>query len=147
MIKTTETIAVERTCYIAMDGEKFTDENACQTYEASALCVLNKKYKPLVIQSVDSSKLFISDNCDSIIDIVKISNENDVDLILQMSAIFDNDWQIDRQEKILSKALEEGSGIVLIDRGNNNDDFYVITSKDALLDSINNLTEENSVFD
>jgi len=143
------------TVYVSTDGHEFATQEECKRYEQSALGVLMEKYKPLIIKTSNEYELFSVGDEDNIVDIVKISDESEADLIKQIYFLYNayvlkDDYKLRREETLntINNSLK-GSGILFIGRGcYDADNFYIINSKDEMIDSINsNCDPEENIYD
>lgn len=126
--------------YVAEDGTEFRDRNECEKYENSAKGVLLAKYKDLVLKTAVEFDI-VGAGCEEYdVDVVKVSNEQDADLIMQLALLFNPYLRDEGQEEYLNKtknliysAINDGDYLV-IGRGYNgdNDNFAVEHSKSSL---------------
>lgn len=146
----TKEIINYQTIYIATDGTEFTTKEECKKYEESAIGVLMVKYKPLLIKSTTEYDLFHVGCDDSDVDIVKITSEAEADVVRQLFYLFNPyilgdqhaNRKADAEDKI--KSALEGNGVLIIGRGCNGDEcFWIINSKDGLINQIDNICSEN----
>lgn len=132
------------TKYEAVDGTIFSDKAECQKYENSALAVLNSKYKKLVIKSISEYNLFNTGTDEDLLDVVKINNDSDKNVILQMWALYNSYQAKDtkvmlEKEAICDKAMIEDD-VILIYRSYDGDCFgFSSTFKDRINNIINNV--------
>ena len=130
------------TVYEAVDGTEFTSKEECKKYEESAQCVLMTKYSKLVIKSDTEWELFGVGSDESIVDVVRLNNEHDVNMILQLIALENPnisskqpEWLIEK-DKRLTTALKEDS-LVFIGRGYEQDCFYLCTTEFEMVSKLN----------
>ena len=130
------------TVYEAVDGTEFTSKEECKKYEESAKCVLMAKYSKLVTKSDTEQVLFGVGSDESIVDVVRLNNEQDVNVILQLIALENPtissrqpEWLIEK-DKRLTTALKEDS-LVFIGRGYEQDCFYLCTTVYEMVSKLN----------
>lgn len=131
-----------KTVYIANDGIEFTDAAECKKYEQSALGVLNSRYNEFVIKTISEEELTKMGNCDSVMEIVKISEYDDIDVLAQLYCLYHSyektsDY-VDRIRNICKKAIKTGD-LLLINRGYEYDNFWLI---DTLTDYLNSVLKQ-----
>lgn len=128
--------------YEAVDGTIFNSKEECIKYENSAAAVLKSRYKKLVIKETNEWDLFKCGNEDEFIDVIKLWSEKDIDLVLQLSCLYNphlKDDLIDKHRKLLEKAYNENT-LVFISKGNEYDtNFWIRTSESEMNDTINEL--------
>lgn len=130
------------TVYEAVDGTEFTSKEECKKYEESAKCVLMAKYSKLVTKSDTEWELFGVGSDESIVDVVRLNDEQDVNMILQL-IVLENpttsskqpEWLIEK-DKRLTTALKEDSP-VFIGRGYEQDCFYLSTTAFEIVNKLN----------
>lgn len=140
--------------YMATDGTEFTTEEECKKYEQSALCVLLSKYKPLVITTVNEYELLSYGNEDCVVDVVKITTQEDVDLVKQLRYLInpylcneeENEryaqWNKEANYKI--ETALKGNGILFIGRGAEYDGcdcFYIIGSAESIAEKLHSFAD------
>lgn len=130
------------TVYEAVDGTEFTSKEECKKYEESAQCVLMAKYSKLVIKSDTEWELFGVGSDESIVDVVRLNDEQDVNVILQLIALENPtisskqpEWLIEK-DKRLTTALKEDS-LVFIGRGYEQDCFYLCITEFEMVSKLN----------
>lgn len=130
------------TVYEAVDGTEFTSKEECKKYEESAQCVLMAKYSKLVTKSDTEWELFGVGSNESIVDVVRLNDEQDVNMILQLIALENPnisskqpEWLIEK-DKRLTTALKEDS-LVFIGRGYEQDCFYLCTTEFEMVSKLN----------
>jgi hypothetical protein len=80
---------VKEISYEAIDGTRFTSESECKKYEESAKCLLLFKYNSLVIKKDIREADFYDVGCEEdYIDIVKLTKDSDLDIIMQLFCLF-----------------------------------------------------------
>lgn len=128
--------------YEAVDGTIFNSKEECIKYENSAAAVLKSRYKKLVIKETDEWNLFKFGSENEFIDVIKLWSEKDIDLVLQLSCLYNphlKDDLIDKHRKLLEKAYNENT-LVFISKGNEYDtNFWIRTSESEMNDTINEL--------
>lgn len=129
------------TKYEAIDGTIFEDREECKKYDNSARAVLLSKYQPLVLGRYTEEDLFNIGSCEYSMDVVKITNESHVELILQLIILFNphlKDEEIDKNREILSKVCYNND-IIFIGRGcdyDNYDGFWIFNSLTGFLNDV-----------
>lgn len=131
------------TKYEAIDGTLFEDANECRKYENSARAVLLSRYKTLVINKFCEDGLFGVGSCDYDIDIVKVTDSEDIDLVLQLLILYNPHIEKDQERltsyrKQLNTAMEDDD-VVFIGRGYDDDSFYII---DSLINFLNKIVKK-----
>lgn len=133
---------VNETVYEAIDGQQFKDSAQCEKYEESAICLLRYKYNKLVINSSSEENIFGLGSCDNNIDIIKVNNKQDIDLVLQLVCYFGSRNSLERSEKILINAMNEND-YVFIGTGYEWDYFWVIDSLKEYCKKLENQCKKN----
>lgn len=129
------------TKYEATDGTLFDDADECRKYENSARAVLLTRYKTLVINKFCEEDLFGVGSCDYGIDIVKVTDSEEIDLVLQLLILYNPHIGKDQERlasyrKQLNTAMEDDD-VVFIGRGYDDDDnFYIMGSLINFLNKI-----------
>lgn len=144
-------ISVEQKTYItkweAADGTQFDSNKECEKYENSAKCVVLTKYKNFVIKEIDEYHLFGVGNEDCQVDIVRVPNEKAIDVIFQVFCFF-HDWDSnenkEKARKIITNAYEYND-FLLIGKGYESDDFYIIGTLDNVLEQIKERVKPNEI--
>ncbi len=100
------------------------------------------KYRPLIIRTTTEYNIFECGSDDSTVEIVKITKPEDSDLILQLYRLYNPHLDkpeykkyVDAAAKKLSVALQ-GSGIVFVGRGCDDDCLWIIGSQDSVMQTI-----------
>jgi hypothetical protein len=134
--------------YEAIDGTTFEIKEECEKYESTCKCVLMAKYNQ--IPKVSCSEYDITKYLGSeeyIFDIIKLRNDNDIDIIIQLFKLkYGNSYQDEIFNSVyttLQKHKELGSHI-LIERGNEYEGFYLSPSIKTLEEIISNI---NSIIE
>lgn len=142
MVEKQTVIESYKTIYEAIDGTEFMSKDECRKYEESAQCVLMAKYNKLVTKSDTEWELFGVGSDESIVDVVRLNGEQDVDVILQLIALENPtisskqpEWLIEK-DKRLTTALKEDSP-VFIGRGYEQDCFYLCTTVCEMVSKLN----------
>lgn len=149
MKETYITREVKELVYEATDGTQFKDKAECKKYEESAKCVLLTKYKPLVVKESNPDELFHNGSEDDILDVIKITKEEDIDTVMQLYFYYNsNEYSKERAPKIkdlLSRALAEND-LVIIYRGYYDDvnSFYIHGTLNSIFENIKNLCNETN---
>lgn len=131
-----------QTIYIATDGTEFHDRNECEKYEKSAMGVLNSRYMELVTKSMTEEDLNKSGSCENTIEIIKITNTDDIDVVAQLYCLthsYENTTHyVDRVRELCKKALETRDYLI-VSRGYDYDNLWVI---DTLTDYLNYILKQ-----
>lgn len=135
-------ISVEQKTYIkkwkAVDGTQFNSREDCEKYENSAKCVILANYKDFVIKVSSEYDLFGVGNEDCEVDVVRVPDEKAVDVIFQTFCFF-RDWASDENKEEVRKKIVhayEYNDFLLIQRGYESDDFYIIGTLYSILEQI-----------
>lgn len=128
------------TKYEATDGTLFDDANECRKYENSARAVLLTRYKTLVSNKFYEEGLFGVGSCDYEIEVVKVINPEDIDLILQLLILYNSHIGKDQERltsyrKQLNTAMEDDD-VIFIGRGYDYDNFYILDTLTNFLNKI-----------
>lgn len=144
-------ISVEQKTYIrkweAKDGTQFNSKEDCEKYEDSAKCVVLAKYKDFVIKESDEYHLFGVGNEDCQVDIVRVPNEKAIDTIFQVFCFF-RDWESDENKEEVRKKIVhayEYNDFLLIQRGYELDDLYIIGTLDDVIEQIKERVKPNEI--
>lgn len=142
-----QTIISHIPAYEAVDGTIFKIKEECEKYEESAKCVLIAKYNKLVVRSCTESDIFGDIGSeDETINIVKINNASDIDIILKLialhcpSAAKNPEW-LQKRENRLTDAYDSNS-LVIIGRGYEGDCFYLSTTFNEIIKTITKISNE-----
>lgn len=128
------------TVYVANDGTVFESKEECQKYEKSAKGVLFTKYVPLVVKTFCEEDFFVHGIgcCDNTGEIVRVKNQEDADLILQIllleNAYYTNEEHPERKTKaaeIINSAIGD---YLLIGRGWDGDSFWLYGSRNSIFE-------------
>lgn len=135
------------TVYEAVDGAEFKSKEECKKYEESAKCVLIAKYNKLVVKTGSESDIFEGIGSeDETINIVKINNASDIDIILKLIALHypsvakNPEW-LQKRESRLTDAYNSNS-LVIIGRGYEGDCFYLSTTFNEIEKTITKISNE-----
>ena len=142
-MKTVEKITeIKETFYKATDGTLFEEREECLKYESSARCVLLTRYENLVIKTLSEGEIFGCTGSDDYeIDICKVKDDRDIDIILQLHKLYCSSISIDTLKDIKEK-LETSinCGAVLIGRGYNREEsFWFLTTTNNLVEPLPSL--------
>lgn len=144
-------ISVEQKTYIkkwkAVDGTQFNSREDCEKYENSAKCVVLAKYKDFVIKVSSEYNLFGVGNEDCEVDVIRVPDEKAVDVIFQTFCFF-RDWVSDENKEEVRKKIVhayEYNDFLLIQRGYELDDFYIIGTLDEIVEQIKEKTKPDEV--
>lgn len=130
--------------YVANDGTVFSDEKECKKYEESAKAVLKVKYLPLVVKSTNEEELFKCGTDEYSIDIIKVSSDYDIEIVLKVAALQGYQQNIlNNWEKVLKRGKEE-KDYIFIGRGYCGEDNFCIlfTMQDYIKHIIEHTTDE-----
>lgn len=117
----------------ASDGTQFNSKEECQKYENTANCVIRTRYSPLVVKSLREEELLINGCYDTIIEVIKLDDSSDINTVLAMCRLYG----YDEDEAVCKKALKNDS-YILINRGYDNDSFWIMGTIDDVLQKISN---------
>lgn len=126
--------------YEANDGTIFNDAKECRKYEESAEAVLLSNFRQLQVKFVNECEMFGVGSTEYCLSIVKLTDKEDVDLVMQLYCLFnkhnaeDDDLLQEVREKCW-KAINTYD-YLLISRGYEYDSFWVI---DTLTDKLNKI--------
>lgn len=129
------------TKYEATDGTLFDNADECRKYENSACAVLLTRYKNLVTNKFYEDDLFGVGSCDYEVEVVKVTNSEDIDLILQLLILYNPHIGKDQERlasyrKRLNTAMKDDD-VVFIGRGYDYDDnFYILDTLTNFLNKI-----------
>lgn len=134
------------TKYEAIDGTVFNNREECIKYEDTAKCALLAKYRKLVIKQDYEWNLFGIGSEDYKVAVVKVTTEDDIKCIMQLSYLYNPKYyedknNRDKQYNRLQEAINAG-GYIYIGIGDdyNGDCFYLLFTykelSNKVLDSI-----------
>lgn len=130
-----------QTVYIATDGSEFYDKNECEKYEKSAMGVVSSRYKEFVVKSTTEEGLTKCGSGDYIIEVVKLTEYDDIDIVVQLYCLLFNtndNESITRIREFCKKAIKTRD-LLLICRGYDYDNFWVM---DTLTDYLNYILKQ-----
>ena len=131
-----------KTIYIATDGSEFCDGNECENYEKSTMGVLNSHYMELVTKSMTEEDLNKTGSCENTIEIVKITDTDDIDVVAQLYCLIHSYEKsteyVDRVRELCKTALKTRD-FLIVSRGYDYDNFWVI---DTLTDYLNYILKQ-----
>lgn len=130
-----------QTVYIATDGSEFYDRNECEKYEKSAIGVVSSRYKKFVVKSTTEEGLTKCGSGDYIIEVVKLTEYDDIDIVVQLYCLLFNtndNESITRIREFCKKAIKTRD-LLLICRGYDYDNFWVM---DTLTDYLNYILKQ-----
>lgn len=138
-----KTIEVEKTFketwYEAVDGTQFKTSEECAKYENTAKCVIECKYKKLHYTRETEYNLFGLGSDDGYIDIIRVSQDSDKDIILEKCAYYTNNKQmLEKYSKILDTAIT--GDYILCFSGSEYEDYFTVMCNYA--DYIRNLNSK-----
>ena len=144
-------ISVEQKTYIkkweAADGTQFNSREDCGKYENSAKCVVLTKYKDFVIKESDEYHLFGVGSEDCQVEIVRVPDEKAIDVIFQVFCFF-RDWESDENKEKARKTITnafEYNDFLIIDRGYELDNLYIIGTLDDVIEQIKERVKPNEI--
>ncbi len=137
-----KTIEVEKTFketwYEAVDGKQFKTKEECIKYEGTAKCVIESKYNTLHHTREIEATLFGLGSEECYIDIIRISQDSDKDIILQKCAYYNNNKQtLERYSKILD-TTSTGDYVLCFSGSEYDDYFYVMCNYSDYIKNLNN---------
>lgn len=124
------------TVYEAIDGTTFNSSAECEKYENSARVAIMTQYKPLIVKSTTEWALFNMGSDDSLIDIVKVTCEEDINILLTAQAYYNGDHRIDEMRNHCKKALEQ-KDFLIITRGDEYSETFWIAG--TVYDRLNHI--------
>lgn len=130
-----------QTVYIATDGSEFYDRNECEKYEKSAMGVVSSRYKEFVVKSTTEEGLTKCGSGDYIIEVVKLTEYDDIDIVVQLYCLLFNtndNESITRIREFCKKAIKTRD-LLLICRGYDYDNFWVM---DTFTDYLNYILKQ-----
>ena len=138
---------VKESRYEAMDGTQFINREECKKYEESAKCVLLTKYKPLVVNTMSEYDVHQCGSEEYILDIVKITKEEDIDIIMQLYALYNPHStyrQYDSKYRDMCAKAFVGNDYIFIAKESCGDDiFHIQYSKNELINNLNSICNES----
>lgn len=134
MKEITKEIIKKETWWEASDGTQFNSRAECEKYENTAEFVIRSRYKSLVIKSCKEEDLFINGSCDNIIDIVKLDDSSDINIMLSMCKLYGYSAS---KEDVCKTAIANDS-YILIHRGYDEDNFWIMGTIDEILQDMSN---------
>lgn len=134
--------------YEAIDGSIFKSKEECQKYEESAKMVAYSKYLPLVIDRKKEYAIYQVGSEEYEIDIVKINQLEDIDIILQLYSLYHpyRDVKDLSKERVKLNTWFNNNEIVFIGRGcnyDNYDGFEFLGTMNDLINDIKKACNEN----
>lgn len=132
-MKTIE-VEVKETWYEAVDGKTFKTKEECIKYEGTAKCVIENKYKKLHYTRETEDNLFGVGSEESYIDIIRITQDSDKEVILQKCAYYSNN--IERYSKILD-TVSIGDYVLCFSGSEYDDYFYVMCNYTDYIKNLN----------
>ena len=132
--------------YVAYDGTVFTCKEECKKYEGSAEAVLYTKYKPLVICRKSECEIYDTGSEEYEIDIIKINDIKDIDILMQLYYIHNNYPSARSEEKMqeiktkLTTYFNNGD-IIFVGRGCGYDKYDQFCFINSLQEVINHITK------
>jgi len=143
--------------YVATDGTEFKDRAECEKYENSARCVIETKYRNLVVATEIEETIFGVGSADNEVEIVKVRNAEDKDTIMQLYFLVNphmanhdedkvkNGW-VAQAEEFLDRAIEKGE-LVLIGRGYDNQSFWFYGTQRSITESFDSIIHDLTTKD
>lgn len=139
---------VKETWYEAIDGQQFRIKDECKKYEESAKCVLLAKYKQLVVKTVSEYDLHDAGSEEYMMDVVKINDDKDIDVIMQLYALYYSSpcyrQYDDKYRKMCKKAFQENDYIFIAVDSCGEDIFSPQYTRNELIAKINSICDERS---
>ena len=135
------------TVYQAIDGTEFSSKEECLKYDNTAKAALFSRYNKNIILENSEYKIFKIGSDELMIDFVKIYNDKDMDTIIQLCVMYhslseDNKELLLKKREILEKAIKD-EDFVIIYRGYDYDDFYIINSLNGYIDELKRNIHKN----
>jgi hypothetical protein len=135
-----EVVKKSITKYEANDGTQFDDKQECQIYEKSARGMLLAKYKKLVTKTISEYALFNLGNEDDEYDLVSLTKESDIDLIMQIYYLHNGngDYYTAKDESIRERCNRaiKNKELLAIYRGYDDSSFYINNTIESLCENI-----------
>lgn len=134
------------TVYKAFDGKEFNTEEECRKYENSAYGVISARYAaiPKVITN-EYALLSGFGSEESNIEIVKVRDDSDVNVILQMYIYYNytnsSNVECPRELEILNKCKEENTYVV-IGRSYDDESFWISGTYNKLYEGLDKIKEQ-----
>lgn len=135
---------VNTVVYQALDGTEFVNKDECRKYEESAKCVLFHKYNKLVVKREHEETIFKTGSYDDIVDIVKVTSQEDIDIILQVFYYFNSNPSTPYLERIENSLNSSVGSFLFISRGYDNDGFYPLASLPEYVKHLENICNETN---
>lgn len=131
--------------YEAIDGTLFNSKEECIKYENSAKIAVKALYKKLIIKYIAETELFSIGSEDNTLELVKVKTQEDIKILLQMCYIYNitHESSLDRITKLATKAMETND-IIIIGRGYEDDCFWIIDTKQDIINTFNNICNETN---
>lgn len=131
--------------YEAIDGTLFNSKEECIKYENSAKTAVKALYKKLIIKSIAETELFSVGSDDNTLELIKVKTQEDIKILLQMCYIYNitHESSLDRVTKLATKAMETND-VIIIGRGYDNDCFWIIDTKQDIINQFNNICNETN---
>lgn len=134
--------------YKAIDGEIFNSKEECAKYEDTAKCLINSKYKKLVVGTISEYGLINFGSDEAEIDYIKITKEQDIDVIIQKLCIC-NPYYLTEQAKesinkyrdLCLKALKN-KDYILVNTGYQGDTFFFVGTFSSIIDNFKELKKK-----
>lgn len=135
------------TVYQAIDGTEFSSKEECLKYDNTAKAALFSRYNKNIILENSEYKIFKMGSDELMIDFVKIYNDKDMDTIIQLCVMYhslseDNKELLLKKREILEKAIKD-EDFVIINRGYDYDEFYIINSLNGYIDELKKNIHKN----
>lgn len=132
--------------YQAIDGTEFDDKNECIKYDNTALAVMMARYKSLVITSMTEWDLFGVGCDDNTCNIVKLTKDSDISIIMWLLA-YHNNYSDEKLQELEIKIINtiESNDVLIINRGYSSDDFWICNTALGIINRITSNCKINSV--
>lgn len=140
---------VTETAFEATDGTLFTDKEECKKYEESALGVLRTRLSKLFVNEPVDAWALMGGMDEHTIRGVALSKEEDIYVFLQWFYA-EHPYCLNDSHKEYREALEknvrnayESKDLLLIGQ-NCEGDYYYISTRNTIINNLNNLDKHNS---
>lgn len=139
--------------YQAIDGTKFTSKDECIKYDNTARAVIMSEYNELIISRTNEYELLGMGNSDTSIDVVSVKTYEDAQVV-KKALIYNNDWLTeevskDRLTRVynLIREAEIKQIPLIVDRGYENDNFWITTTVAGVIDKLEKFIAEPEEFE
>lgn len=127
--------------YVAIDGARFNSEVECKKYEESASMVAYSKYEPLISFKKSEYEIYNVGSDEYEIDIVKIKQTEDIDILLHMYSLYHPGYNKDAiaQERVLLEKWFSDGEVVFVGRGCRYDNYDCFEFIGTMNEAINHI--------